>query len=197
MTRLKSFFLLFLVVVILSQVPFAYRRYKLRQLRLAIAQLNSERSAPAGDDNFVEYKGVSHVHSTLGGHSPGTFEEIIRAAKANNLNFVLMTEHTSSVYNTAAFTLQGVYDNVLFVNGNEWSLPNADRLLLLPGPTASQSVGSENEITQYSQQGGPVTIVAYPQEFKSWKAHYDGVEVYNLYTNSRQINPLLMFFDAL
>ena len=40
-------------------------------------------------------------------------------------------------------------------------------------------------------------VVAYPQDFRSWDAaSYDGVEVYNLYTNARKINPLIMFFDG-
>jgi hypothetical protein len=42
-----------------------------------------------------------------------------------------------------------------------------------------------------------LAFVAYPEEFKSWTAHgYDGVEVYNVYTNARTINPFLMFFDG-
>src|SRR6185295_72800 len=43
-----------------------------------------------------------------------------------------------------------------------------------------------------------LAFVAYPQEFKSWDvAGYNGIEVYNVYTNARQINALVMFFDAL
>ena len=34
-----------------------------------------------------------HVHSFLGGHSAGTFTEVITGAKANQLDFVIMTEH--------------------------------------------------------------------------------------------------------
>ena len=199
MKRLTKILLLFLVLAIVSQVPFAYRRYKLSKLFFVIQQREVAISGvPSPDDKFVEYVGVSHVHSSLGGHSPGTFEEIIRAAKANGLDFVLMTEHTSSTYNTAALTLQGVYNNVLFVNGNELALSNSDRLLIMPGPTASQGALSESDFLKYSQEGGAVSFVAYPQEFKGWaNTHYDGIEVYNLYTNSRTINPVVMFFDAL
>ena len=43
-----------------------------------------------------------------------------------------------------------------------------------------------------------MAFVAYPQEFKSWETTgYNGIEVYNVYTNARQINPLVMFFDGL
>jgi hypothetical protein len=43
-----------------------------------------------------------------------------------------------------------------------------------------------------------LALVAYPEEFKSWEATgYQGIEVYNVYTNARRINPVVMFFDAL
>ena len=70
------------------------------------------------------------MHSFLGGHSSGTFSEIIAAAKANQLHFVIMTEHTESDFDTAAKTLQRHHGGVLFVNGNEVSADNGDRSLL-------------------------------------------------------------------
>ena len=43
-----------------------------------------------------------------------------------------------------------------------------------------------------------VSIVAYPEEFKNWETQgLDGVEVYNVFTNSKRINPLVAFFDVL
>ena len=118
-----------------------------------------------------------HVHSFLGGHSSGTFSEIISAAQTNQLQFVIMTEHTEKDFDTAAMTVQGVHGGVLFINGNEVSNENGDRLLVLPGD---------------------VSIVAYPLEFKNWDTpHINGVEVYNVFTNARRINPVIAFFDVL
>jgi hypothetical protein len=74
-------------------------------------------------------------------------------------------------------TLQGVHGGVLFINGNEVSAENGDRLLVLPGE---------------------VSIAAYPEEFKNWDtARINGVEVYNVFTNARRINPVIAFFDVL
>src|SRR5687768_564033 len=125
----KKLLLVLLVLVLLSQIPFAYRRYKLGRLQAAIHQVNFQRRLPevAG---LLEYKGVMHVHSFLGGHSNGGFEEIIAAAGANQLHFVVMTEHTSSNFNTAAMTLKGAHGGVIFINGNEVSAANGDRLLV-------------------------------------------------------------------
>ncbi len=170
----KRILLVIFVLIVLSQIPFACRRYKLRRLHAAINQLNSQRTNP---DDFVDYKGVVHVHSFLGGHSSGTFTEIISAAQANQLQFVIMTEHTEKDFDTAAMTLKDVHGGVLFINGNEVSAENGDRSLVLPGD---------------------VSIVAYPEEFKNWDTPgLDGVEVYNVFTNARQVNPALAFFDVL
>ena len=175
--RSKKFILLVVVLLLLlSQVPFAYRRYKLRRLRAEIQQLNSTRRSPE-PSGFRDYKGVIHVHSFLGGHSSGTFGEIISAAQANQLQFVIMTEHTEKDFDTAAMTLKGMHGGVLFINGNEVSEANGDRLLALTPD---------------------LRVVAYPEEFKNWDMPgLNGVEVYNVFTNAKRINPVVAFFDAL
>ena len=175
--RSKKFILLVIFLVLLvSQIPFAYRRFKLRRLNATIQQLNSQRTQQQ-TVGFTEYKGVVHVHSFLGGHSSGTFGEIISAAQANQLQFVIMTEHTEKDFDTAAMTLQGMHGGVLFINGNEVSAENGDRSLVLPGD---------------------VSIAAYPEEFKNWDAaRMNGVEVYNVFTNARRISPVVAFFDVL
>ena len=173
--RSKKFILLVLLVLLLiAQTPFVYRRYKLRRLSAEIRQLNLERHTTEG---VTEYKGVVHVHSFLGGHSTGTFAEIISAAQANQLQFVIMTEHTEKEFDTAAMTLKGMHGGVLFINGNEVSAANGDRTLALPGD---------------------VSIVAYPEQFQNWDTPgLDGVEVFNVFTNARRISPVLAFFDVL
>ena len=103
-----------LLLLVASQIPFAYRRYKLRRLNAAIQQVNSSRTNHERD-GFSEHIGVVHVHSFLGGHSAGTFSEIIAAAEANRLQFVIMTEHTEAHFDTAAMTLNGIHGGVLFI----------------------------------------------------------------------------------
>ena len=66
--RGRRILLVVLLLLILSQIPFACRRYKLRRLSAGIQQLNSERRVPE-QNGFTDYKGVVHVHSFLGGHS--------------------------------------------------------------------------------------------------------------------------------
>ena len=164
-----------LLLLVVSQIPFAYRRYKLRRLNAAIQQLNSERTTHERH-GFSEYVGVVHVHSFLGGHSTGTFQEIISAAQVNRLQFVIMTEHPEAHIDTAAMTLNGMLGGVLFINGSEVSAANGDRTFKLPEE---------------------ISIAAYPADFKGWDTPgLNGVEVYNLFTNSRSINPVVAFFDV-
>jgi hypothetical protein len=187
-------------LIILSQVPFAYRRYRLSRLQNTIQQLASQRVHPSTESEYVDYTGVIHVHSSLGGHSTGNFAELISAAKANQLDFVIMTEHPQADFNTAAMTLNGVFGGVLFVNGNEVTTANGDRLLLIGGSyTGNLASPQTTEAVVALQKGaGGLSIVAYPSESQNWQStSVDGVEVYNLFTNSRRINPVVMFFDGL
>lgn len=200
MKRWKKIVLVLAILLVFSQAPFAYRRYKLGRLQTAINQLNSQRVSNTSDSLFDEYVGVMHVHSYLGGHSSGTLEAIIAGAQANHLNFVVMTEHASQAVDTAAKTLAGRHGEILFLNGNEVALTNGDRFLVVPGgaEVASSAAGNTSEFLARQKARGAAAFVAYPQDFKSWQgAAYDGVEVYNLFTNSRQINPVVMFFDGL
>jgi len=198
MKRWKKLLLILAVVLALSQIPFAYRRYKLGRLHAAIQQLDFEHVKSEKLGGVTEFKGVIHVHSFLGGHSTGNFADIISAAQANDLDFVVMTEHPSSNFNTAEMTLKGDHGAVLFVNGNEVSTAAGDRLLLIPGDAQTADDGKRSTQEVLSRRTTGLSVVAYPQEFKSWAASsYNGIEVYNVYTNARQINPVVMFFDAL
>ncbi|HEV7797566.1 MAG TPA: hypothetical protein VGO73_05400 [Pyrinomonadaceae bacterium] len=202
MTLRKKLLLVLLVLLLLSQIPFAYRRYKLGRLHAAIQELNSGRSVTQANDGLAEFKGVVHVHSFLGGHSTGNFEDLISAARSNQLDFVVMTEHPSNNFNTAEMTLKGEHDGVLFINGNEVRTANGDRLLLLPGDALAGSDDRRSTQEVLARRSAGLALVAYPQEFKSWGTEqgergYNGIEVYNVYTNAREINPLVMFFDGL
>jgi hypothetical protein len=198
MKRWKKVSLAVLSLVLISQIPFAYRRYKLGRLNAAIRALESQRRPQSNTDGFTEIKGVAHVHSFLGGHSAGTFQEIIDAALENELKFVLMSEHPAVNFDTAAMTLKGGHAGVIFINGNEVRTNSGDRLLLFPGDQHANRANqfSTQEVLSSRQSG--LAFVAYPREFKSWDAiGLNGVEVYNVFSNAEKINPFLMFFDGL
>jgi hypothetical protein len=198
MKRWKKFALVLLALTVLSQAPFAYRRYRLGRLAAAVDALNAGREGAPPGDPFDEYVGVFHVHSSLGGHSAGTLEEIVRAARDERLAFVLMTEHPSPLLNTAEATLKGVHDGVLFVGGSELVASDGGRLFVLPGLNAPARNPPLQELVARARSEGRLAVVGYPEEVPDLRQDgYDGVEVYNLYTNAKRINYAAMLFDGL
>jgi hypothetical protein len=200
MRRSRKALLAIAIILVLSQLPFAYRRYNLGRLNARIQVVNSSRQTVQANHNYSEYTGVMHVHSFLGGHSRGGFADIISAAQANKLNFVVMTEHPEQDIDTAAMTLKGMHGGVLFINGNEVSTSAGDRMLIVPGDTGSREADklATAEVAAKTKARGALSFVAYPEAFKSWEtAEFDGVEVFNVYSNARQINPLFAVFDVL
>ena len=198
MSRRRKLLLVLLIVILCAQAPFAYRRYRLKRLRTAIRQLESQRVAKEAASEYVDYAGVIHVHSSLGGHSTGTFSELIASAKANNLDFVIMTEHPQAEFDTSAMTLNGVHAGVLFVNGNEVSTTDGDRLLLVPGAANANESHTTKDFIEQQHANHGLAFAAYPSESQSWQGNaIDGVEIYNLFTNARQMNRVVTFFDGL
>lgn len=198
MKILKKILLVLLAVLIAIQAPFIYRRYKVGKLAEKIEQLKAQRTVQ-NDSKYTEYKGIIHAHTNLGGHSTGSFDELIAAANANDLDFVVMTEHYSDAFDTSALTLNGVYGKTLFVGGNEIDTADSDRFLMIPGcaeaaglrrvPTTAviDKLHSENRLA----------LVTYPEKFKSWDSNFDGIEVFSLHTNAKKMNPFTAIFDGL
>jgi len=200
MKRWSRRLILLFGLVVISQLPFACRSFRLRRLDDAIKQVASQRSVAAAETGFVDYRGVMHVHSFLGGHSTGTFTELIAAAKANGLDFVIMTEHPQEDFDTSATALNGVRSGVLFINGNEVVTAAGDRLLLIPGSETANTTATKStqQVIDEQKQRSGLAIVAYPNEFHNWQANgYDGVEIYNLFTNTQRVNRVVTFFDGL
>lgn len=194
MKRWKKVALALLVLLLLSQAPFAYRWYQLRRLGAAVDAVNAGRLPKPAD----EYVGVFHVHSFLGGHSTGTLEEIVRAAKAERLAFVVMTEHPSSRLDTAAATLKGVNDGVIFIGGSELVASDGGRLFVAPGVAAPAQNPPLQELVTRAKSDSRLAVIGYPEEARDPSlSGFDGVEVYNLYTNAKRINYVTMFFDGL
>jgi hypothetical protein len=196
MKRWKKIALVVVGLVVLVQLPFVYRRIQLGKLSEKITTLNASRIR-ASDSRFRELSGVIHVHTALGGHSEATFEELIEGSKG--LDFVILTEHTSDKVDTAAKTLNGTYGGVLFVGGNELDTHTSDRLLMIPG--TSEAYARRNtetpEFLPPFQKEGRLVFVTYPERFSSWKEPIDGVEIFNLNSNSRKTTYGLFLMDAL
>ncbi len=79
-----------LLVVVLLQFPFLYRMcgtYRLAEFRRNLP------SRELADRPFKDVRGTIHVHSAAGGHSLGTYPELIEAAKTLHFDYLFITEH--------------------------------------------------------------------------------------------------------
>ncbi len=201
----KRILLILLAVLLAVQVPFVYRRWKIGELSQKVAELQNHiveaKSAKIQEPpQFTEYKGIIHAHTSLGGHSTGSFEELIAAANANDLDFVIMTEHWSDTIDTAALTLNGVYGKTLFIGGSEIDTATArDRFLMIPGGSEAAGLrrSPTDAVIEKLRAEERLSIVTYPERFGSWDADFDGIEVFSVHTNGKSINPFTGLFDAI
>ncbi len=198
MSILRKILLILLAVLLAVQVPFVYRRYKISELDSRIRQLSADRTADYRPE-FTEYKGVMHVHTFLGGHSTGAFEELIGAANANDLDFVLMTEHYENAYDTSALTLNGTYGKTLFVNGQEVDTNDGGRFLLLPGSPESPSFAKldSKAFLDKIHSEGRIAVNNYPDRNRSGVTGFDGIEAYSLHINFKRANVFAAVGDVL
>jgi hypothetical protein len=194
----KKILLVLLAVILLAQIPFCYRRYQLGQLAGRVAELQQQRIS-IENEQYNDYKGIIHAHTSLGGHSTGSFDELIKAAQTNKLDFVVMTEHTAELFDTSALTLNGNYQGTLFVGGQEADTASGDRFFLITGHAETYQdsrLQTPQFIEKYKAQN-KLVFVTYPEKLKSWDAAFDGIEVFSLHTNAKAMNPALFAGDAL
>ncbi len=185
-------------IAILVQIPFIYNRWQTGNLAEKISSLKSQKTKII-DSEYIDYKGVIHAHSFLGGHSTGTFDELLKGAEKNQLDFVVMTEHISDFYDTSAMTLQGVHNKTLFVGGNETNAADGNRFLVLDGFPELKIINRMNtrDFLREIHSRNKLAFVTYPHKFKSWNEDIDGIEIFSLHTNAKKMNPVAFFFDAI
>jgi len=198
MKRIWKWLLILLAVIAVAQIPFVYRRVALGNVASAIAQDDAARTVIT-NDRYDEYKGIIHAHTSLGGHSTGSFDELIPAANANGLDFVLMTEHWASEYDTSALTLNGKFGNTIFVGGNEIDTANSDRFLMIPGSAdaASLRLSPTNDVIAKLHAENRLALITYPEKFNTWDSSFDGIEVFSLHTAASKMNKVTAFFDMI
>ena len=194
----KKITLAFLGIILLLQIPFIYNRFQTGKLAGKISSLQEQRTNPI-NQNYKELKGAIHVHTSLGGHSTGGFDELIEGAAVNNLDFVVMTEHTAENFDSSVLTLNGFYGNTLFVGGNELDTKSGDRFLLINSDAGAQTADKTEtpEFLQKAHSKNEIAFVTYPQKFKSWDTNFDGIEIFSLHTNAKKMSLLTFPLDVL
>jgi len=128
---------------------------------------------------YKDYRGVIHCHSSLSHDSPGRIEDIIAAAQATSLDFVVMTDHLTP--EAIAHGLMGWQGETLFVLGAEISKAKGSLLGIGIKRFIEAKGKSTQEVLDALQVQDAVAIIAYPERFTDWEVSgFEGVEVYNV-----------------
>ena len=90
MTRRKRLLFLVLLFLLLLQLPFLFSLYRTYRLHRYLASMQV---VPVPKPPFQDIRGGIHVHSAAGGHSLGTYAEILQAAKEVGFRYLFITEH--------------------------------------------------------------------------------------------------------
>src|SRR5438876_6666233 len=75
-------------------------------------------------------RGAPHVHTAFSADATGTVEDVVRAARACGLQFVMITDHNTQ----AALAQQGYREGVLVLVGLEKSTDAGHAIVLGTGP---------------------------------------------------------------
>ena len=131
----KKLLLLVLVLLLALHVPVIYGLYRSYQVKRYVASLEVEAEASL----FQDVRGVFHVHSARGGHSLGTYPEIVEAALSVGCRFVFLTEHPGG----SKGPFEPREGNVLLIHGTE---QEESGLRVLADEDGVFRVGSEVQI---------------------------------------------------
>jgi len=153
---------------------------KLRQLKVAVETLKTDRQPVTRKSEFTDYRACLHVHSFLSHDSNGTVEEIVKAAKEVGVRVLMFTNHPAADYDFFKDGHRGLVDGVLLI-------PGAETTGLLSFPTASvkDKLDSEpQEFVDAVQPDGGMSFLCHLEERMDWElTGLTGSEIYNTHAD--------------
>src|SRR5215510_1986848 len=145
---------------------------------------------------YKDYRGVIHCHSSLSHDSPGRIEDIIAAAQATSLDFVVMTDHITP--EAIADGISGWQGETLFVLGAEISKAKGSILGIGVKRFIEPKGKKTQEVVDALKSQGAIAIVAYPERFDDWDVSgFDGVEIYNVKSDIQDEPKFLLLLSLL
>ena len=152
-------------------------------------------SKPAGVLAMSEndYAGVIHIHTTYSHDAMGTFEEAVRVANAQRLDYLVITEHNT--LQPLRDGKQGWHGGVLVLIGMELSTHSGHYLALnVTEEIDRQHLTTQEVIDEVNRQGG-LGFIAHPYfkqaRWKDWNATgFLGIEGYNVAHDALDENKL-------
>ena len=143
------------------------------------------------DDGYTDFTGALHIHTTYSHDAHGTFEDVIRVANAQGLDYVILTEHNN--LQALRDGRQGWYGGTLALIGMEVSARDGHYLALnVTQEIDRETLTTQQVINEVNRQGG-FGFIAHPYFKKApWKdwvvTGFTGIEVYNVAHDSLDEN---------
>ncbi len=134
------------------------------------------------DDEYEDYVGVIHIHTTYSHDAHGKFEDVVRVANAQGLDYVMLTEHNT--LQPLRDGLQGWHGATLILIGTELSTPGGHYLAFnITEEIDRERLTTQEAIDEVNRQGG-FGFIAHPYfkkgRWKDWGVTgATGIEAYN------------------
>ncbi|UCE85881.1 MAG: hypothetical protein JSU66_16400 [Deltaproteobacteria bacterium] len=155
-------------------------------LRGELRALASSRPGPAEREDLLDLRGAIHVHSHVSHDSTGRPEELLAAARAAELDFLVMTDHeTPDIFRDG---LHGRYGDLLVIRGMEII---KGVCILADRCTTILALGIERyfdhrpldvqQVVDAIRGQGGLAFVAHPRGFREWSVRgITGLEIYDI-----------------
>ncbi|HAM41415.1 MAG TPA: hypothetical protein DCP69_08795 [Candidatus Omnitrophica bacterium] len=145
------------------------------------------------DDGYADVAGALHIHTTYSHDAHGTFEDVVRAANAQQLDYVILTEHNT--LQPLREGKQGWHGAVLVLIGTELSTRGGHYLALnVTEEIDRHQLTTQQIIDEVARQGG-LGFIAHPYfkkgRWKDWTVRgFTGIEAYNVAHDTLDENKL-------
>jgi hypothetical protein len=135
------------------------------------------------EDGYHDYVGVIHVHTTYSHDAMGTFEDAVRVANAQRLDYLITTEHNN--LQALRDGRQGWHGGTLFLIGMEISASGGHYIAMGVTEEINRHVMTTQQIIDEVNRQGGFGFIAHPffkkGRWTDWSVTgFTGIEAYNV-----------------
>jgi len=151
------------------------------------------------DDGYHDIVGVIHIHTTYSHDAHGRFEDVVRTANAQRLDYCILTEHNN--LRPLRDGKQGWHGTTLILVGTELSTRSGHYLAFNVTEEIDRYQPVQTIIDEVSRQGG-LGFIAHPYfkkaRWQDWSVTgFTGIEGYNVAHDTLDENKVRLAFWTL